>query len=100
MMKARLHESGLDRHPEIDRINDGKHRLADNRRPARSADRENRLALLKNNGWAHARKRALSGGYGIGLRPDQAEIIGDSWFNGEVIHFIVQDYSGPGHDGF
>src|SRR5258706_14085173 len=98
MVKAGLREGSLDRHSEIDRVNNGKYRLTDDRRPTGSPDRQNWLAILKNNGRAHARERTLSGSHRIGFRTEQAEVIGDSGFNGEVIHLVVQTDASPGYD--
>src|SRR5262249_39230201 len=54
MMKTRLGQSRLRIHAKINRVDDRQNRLADDGRSARGANRQDRPAVLQNDGRAHA----------------------------------------------
>ena len=98
MMKARLGERGGGAEAVVDDAGEQQQRLRDDRGAAGGSGDDDWLAVLQNDGRAHARKRALACGDRIRLRADEFEGIRHARLHGEVVHLVIHEHAGVRND--
>src|SRR5258708_32803770 len=90
----------LGREAEVENIHQGLENGGSDGRAARGTGDEIDLSLVEHKGWGHGAEHAFARGDGIGLVADGAIHIGDTRFDTEVVHFIVEKEPCAAYDHF
>src|SRR2546423_4355112 len=96
VVEARLGQGSFHRFPEVDAMNYGQQRLADDGWASGSAQGQNRFSLLQHHSRTHAGEWAFASGHGVSFSPDQTKEVAYPRLDREIIHLVVQDDSCAG----
>src|SRR6185312_6681345 len=97
-MKFRFVHRILGAEPEIEDIHQGlKDRSGDGRAAGGAYDEED-LSFIEDQGGSHRAEHAFAGRDGIRLRADRAIHIGNTWFDAEIVHLVVEKETGAPDD--
>src|SRR6266480_6772719 len=86
VVEARLGQGSFHRLPEVDGMNYGQQRLANDGRAPGSAQGQNRFSILQYHSRAHAGEWAFASGHGISFSPDQTKEVAYPRLDREIIH--------------
>ena len=98
VVKARAADGGGHVHAVVDHVRHHLQHGGDDGAATWGAGHQNRLAVLEHQRRRHRAQHALAGRDGVGFAPDEAKGVRGTRFGGEVVHLVVEQKAGAGHD--
>src|SRR5262249_14152269 len=93
IVDARRIDGFLNVHLEINDVQDCLQNGRDNATSAWRAEKEDRLAVLGDDRWAHRTEGCLAWRDGIRVCLDKAVTVDQTWVWREIVHFVIHQHT-------